>query len=289
MKSPPDEENPLSSTDTEMKCVAIDAANILHYNIPKTRGGKESTVAMSPDRLLNLIVHLEEKGWHIIAGMKSQTYEWAYNKGVEHGQMDERQKILLQSMVENQRISLINKIEDDSWIIRAAIEHNGWLATNDKYRDWMKKHPEIAHEIKNRRREIEWVGDMPVINIPPYGGRTIIDTISNPEKKEILANWVCQDGSTIPVLLSLDDSIGRDYFGNIDGLNEESIKRISRKHFQIMLVEGEYVFFDLGSLNGTLVNGIRLKKDIGYSVDSGKEIEIILGNSHNKMIIYPQF
>jgi len=287
MRPPPDEENPLSHNEVERRCVAIDAANILHYNIPKTRGMKQ-TEGMNPDRLLNVIVHLEEKGWHIMAGMKSQTYEWAYNMGVAHGRMNDRQKLLLQSMVENQRISLIDKIEDDSWIIRAAIEHNGWLITNDKYRDWIKKHPDIAHEILDRRRGVEWVGDMPVINIPPYIGRTIIGTISDPEKKEILANWMCQDGSTIPVLLPLDDNIGREHFISSHGLNDLSISRISRKHLQIMLVEGDYIFFDLGSLNGTLVDGIRLKKGIGYSVDSGQEVELILGNQHNKLIIYPQ-
>ena len=291
------EEDPLNQNEVHRTCVVCDAANLLNYNVPVTRGKPDNQPRgawreesrLSASRLSKIIDHLESKGWHVCMGLKTGTYEHARNFGVEEGKFDEAERDHLLSLVDSGRVSLINKKDEDSWIIKAAIEYDGWLISNDYYRNWKRKHPDKAHEIDERLRGVEWVGDLPVINIPPYNdGKTIIDSISDYKYTEILSNWVCKEGSTVPVVLPLNENIGREILAN-QGLDSDYLNRISREHFQIMYGDGMLTFFDKGSTNGTYVNGVHITGECGFSVDSEKEIELILGNPHNKMIIYPQF
>lgn len=45
---------------------------------------------------------------------------------------------------------------DDYYCLKYAINHNGYLLTNDQYNDWKKKYPELKEEIENRRVTAVW-------------------------------------------------------------------------------------------------------------------------------------
>ncbi len=52
----------------------------------------------------------------------------------------------------------------------------------------------------------------------------------------------------------------------------ESIKTVSRHHAQIEIKKGELVLTDIGSSNGTFVDGKRLKRDVPTKIQNGTQV-----------------
>ncbi len=58
------------------------------------------------------------------------------------------------------------------------------------------------------------------------------------------------------------------------GIAPEVLRYVSRRHFEIFWGEGGYRIVDLGSLNGTYLNGVRLKCMRAYPLNDGDVISI---------------
>ena len=58
------------------------------------------------------------------------------------------------------------------------------------------------------------------------------------------------------------------------GIDPEILRFVSRRHLEIFWREGGYKIVDLGSLNGTYLNGVRLKCMRAYPLNDGDVISI---------------
>jgi len=154
-----DENGPLATPNViDYECVVLDASNALYRNILGPDG--EDIPLISPESLQLLITEIESLGWPVHAAMKKATHHYALTKG----DLNEKSKALLLSLINSLKVSLVDMVDDDPFIIKAAISRNGWIVSNDKFGKWREEHPGLAIEISNRRRGFQWVGDRPVIS-----------------------------------------------------------------------------------------------------------------------------
>ena len=57
-------------------------------------------------------------------------------------------------------------------------------------------------------------------------------------------------------------------------IDEELRLVVSKKHFKIYIDNGDYMLVDMGSTNGTIVDGIKLEKNIPARLEDGSQILI---------------
>lgn len=84
-------------------------------------------------------------------------------------------------------------------------------------------------------------------------------------------------GKEIPVPYKAEVLVGREDKDNgnlpdIDLTDIDTSKVTSRRHSFILYSEGLYKIKDLGSINGTFLNGVKLENGVEYDLKGGDEI-----------------
>ena len=120
-------------------CVIVDGSNMIH---------KDRDV-FSVDRLGSVIKKIENLGWPVHVGMKYGTFKYATK---DSSNLTAKNRNLLTRLHDLGCITLIeapknDKEKDDHEIIKTAIELNGWVVSNDKYRLHLKELRELKESI----------------------------------------------------------------------------------------------------------------------------------------------
>jgi hypothetical protein len=259
-------DSPLRNYSGEIfDCVVLDGSNIITQNIPTTRSSRRKFNANRLIKTLNLIHNL---GWPTYLGMKKGTYRFAVSSKKSTLTTSDRE--ILEDLIDRGILSLIDDEDDDDWLIRAAMQRNGWVLSNDRYLDAVRKLIEekdydLANEINRRSCRLEWVGSQPLFILPRNN--------STMEKTEIISNklhikekinqisninfQVYYDSKHIGgIKLPVNTPIGRKDFASFE---KEYVSTISRVHFIIeRSPDGVLSIADLGSKNGTIVNELSI-------------------------------
>lgn len=245
--------------------VVVDCANMLY------RGGE-----VEVGRLISVLRLIGSKGWPCYAGLKEGTY-YMITKYKE--EIPDKQKSLLETLLTENKITLIRSKEDDRYLLRLAIEGDHYLVSNDKYRDWMKENPKLKEDIQSRLKKVVFIGKQPTIEIPDCPAMTIIGKAP-----------VDDAGTTV----CISDSSGNEHnFGLLKTIGRSSFEgsplyitkpeHISRSHLQFSRQNSELVVIDLGSTNGTVVDGFRLAKNVPCHLTDGSVLRV--GAEENEFII----
>lgn len=255
-----------SSGPVMMNGVVVDCANLI-YN----RKGVEI------GRLISVLEFIESKGWPCYAGLKEGTF-FKITKYLE--EIPDKQKSLLETLEAENRITLIPSKEDDRYLLRLSLEGGHYLVSNDKYRDWIKENPKLKGDIESRLRKVVFIGLRPTIEIPDCPSKTIIGG----QEKGVGGEICIGDDSGNQHSFRILDTIGRDSFEK-SSLEIPQPDHISREHLQFSKLGGQIVAIDLGSTNGTIVDGFRLVKNIPCPIQDGSVLAV--GSDKNKLVTYP--
>ena len=249
-----------------MNGVVVDCANLI-YNRREVEIG----------RLISVLELIESKGWPCYAGLKEGTF-YKITKYLE--EIPDKQKSLLETLEAENRITLIPSKEDDRYLLRLSLEGEHYLVSNDKYRDWIKENPKLKREIESRLRKVVFIGLRPTIEIPDCPSKTIIGGQEKGAGMEICIRDESGNQHSFRIL----DTIGRDSFEK-SSLEILQPDHISREHLQFSKLGGQIVAIDLGSTNGTIVDGFRLVKNIPCPIQDGSVLAV--GSDKNKLVTYP--
>jgi len=262
-------------------CVVLDGSNIITQNIPTTRNSRK---IFNAERLVKTLNSIHNLGWPTYLGMKKGTYRFAVSS--KKSTLTDSDREILEDLLERGILSLIDDNDDDDWLIRAAMDRNGWILSNDRYLDSVRKlikekDYDLANEINRRSCKLEWVGTQPLFVLPQNNSQL--------EKTEILSNKITikqkleliskisfvtfyESEKKGIVKLPINTPIGRKDF---DFLEKKFINSISRAHFMIEKnVDGDLKISDLESKNGTIVNDLSIAPN--YTVVLDKEIKNII-------------
>jgi len=279
-------QDPLSPyMGTIYDCVILDASNII-----TTGNGPSRRYVIS--RLPIVIQAIQKLGWPTLVGIKKKTF----NHFLYHSEASDKEKKMMQKIVNSLSVSLIDSEEDDLWLIQTAIKENGWILSEDRFRNEIEKYsltnPPIANEIKKRRCFLQFVGEKPQFKIPKRDTSTIINTRMKQSHKKIsniiknLTTIDCQlkaANKQVPISIKFGIPIGRRHFTKV--LDIPVMGTVSSGHFRIDKNGSILTITDIGSTNGTKLNGLLiaphepfiLEKDTKYSLEIGsKEISLTL-------------
>jgi len=245
-------------------CVVLDGSNIITINIPTTT---ENRTKLSAERLIKVLNYVHKLGWPAYIGMKRGTYRFAVSSKKSTLSLEGRR--ILDDLIDKGIISLIDDANDDDWLIRAAMERNGWILSNDRYLDAVRKmvnekEYDVANEINKRSCKLEWVGTDPIFILPSNHSslmQTVIDEdedlISHKIKEVSEINFLINfEGKAMGnIKLPINVPIGRNSF--IEHI-KESNNTISRSHFLLQKYDDICSITDLNSKNGTIVNGLSI-------------------------------
>jgi len=276
-------DSPLKEYEGEVfDCVIIDGSNIITKNTPTNEGEGRS---LSLIRLLKVISKVQNLGWPIYLGMKKGTYRFAISS--DNSNLSAEEKDILSELGDRGKLSLIDKKNDDDWLIKAAIDNNGWILSNDRFRKEVKRLAEdesyyLANEINKRRCPIEFVGESPVFLLPVNYKSMSLTKASNStgsvdsllKKAGSIGAMVSVDGKIEEIRIPIGKPIGRRLLGE---KRIEGIGTVSRVHFIIERIGGELTIMDLGSTNGTHVNGLSIAPNFPFQIEGGKTSEIRAG------------
>lgn len=254
-----------SGSDGSMNGVVVDCANLMYSK-------KEIDIG----RLISVLELIEKKGWPCYAGLKEGTY-YKITKYLK--EISDKQKSLLETLNEENRISLIPSKEDDRYLLQLSITGNHYLISNDKFRDWINENPKLKREIQSRLKKVVFIGTRPTIEIPECPSKTIIGREKKGEEGDICISDYSGNLHSFRIL----DTIGR-YSFESSSLEVPRPDHISRKHLQFSRIGGQNVAIDLGSTNGTSVDGFRLVKNTPCPIHDGSVIAI--GSDENKLVIH---
>jgi hypothetical protein len=243
---------------------------------------------------------VQKLGWPTLVAMKKGTYNYATYppnpdwEDYEPPDISDEGKQLLKELVDGLEVSLIDHKEDDLWLIKAAIENNGWILTNDQFRKEIEKyeesgHDDIVQEIRNRRVWLNWVGDKPTFTLPRKDHVTVFSESGLVESMLISA-------TTIDAILRIDDvekamslplgrTFGRSEFKEI--MDSDQLKKVSAAHLRIDKDGDELQITDVESTNGTLVDGLKIVPANAHSVSSLQEHTIVVGTRSVVLTISP--
>lgn len=250
-------------------CVIVDGANMIH---------KERDV-FSVDRLGSVIKVIEKLGWPVHVGMKKGTFKYAMKNS---SNLTSENKDLLNQLHDLGCITLINapgvdKEKDDHEIIRTAIALNGWVVSNDKFRAHLKslrdlKENDLATDIESRLVNVvfDWGDDKPIIKLPKNIEDESVTLIINSQSHtpglsiSSIKTKIRINTSEEIIYIPTAEPIGRDFILKYDigKNNKKDATRISRSHFRFNIVNDEIYITDLGSMNGTSLNGMKIPSNI---------------------------
>ena len=250
-------------------CVVIDGSNIITKSTPTTKGFRKS---FDVDRLVRTIESVHRLGWPTYVGMKQKTFRHGVSS--KKGRFSESSREVLEGLIDRGVISMIDDDFDDDWLIRAAIDMNGWILSNDRYRKEVKlliEESEFlnANEINKRMCRIEFVGSEPTFVLPENDadlGKTAIAKIEQTgtayNRLTSFSAEIIGESEVVKIQLPIGVPLGRKQFSETLGVGE-GFPTISRSHFMVNVsVDGGLVIQDLGSKNGTVLNGLSLPE--GY-------------------------
>ena len=126
-----------------------------------------SNVAMDHGRgnfsvrgLVLAMEHFREKGHQVVIFLPRKRYTRA----------TQEDQAILNDLYQTGILSWVqNGAYDDMFIIRHADQTKGIILSNDRYRDVLRKHPELKDQIKRRTLRFTWVGDTLMIAEDPFG------------------------------------------------------------------------------------------------------------------------
>ena len=277
--------SPLRNYNGEIfDCVVLDGSNIITQNIPTT---KKSRIKFSAERLLKTLTAIQNLGWPTYLGMKKGTYRFAVSS--KKSTLTNEDRKILEDLIDKGILSLIDDEDDDDWLIKAAIERNGWILSNDRYLDSVRKlinekDYDLANEINKRSCRLEWVGREPLFILPRNhlsmektqiisNKRVIKEKLDNISKLKFRVTYDEEDRGYVK--LSFNIPIGRKDF---DFMEPKFISSISRVHF-IIDNNGQdgYSITDLGSKNGTIVNNLSIAPNYTWKFTKGLKNTIKIG------------
>lgn len=260
-------------------CVVMDGSNIITQNIPTTRSSRRKFNANRLIKTLNLIHNL---GWPTYLGMKKGTYRFAVSS--KRSTLTTSDREILEDLIDRGILSLIDDKDDDDWLIRAAMQRNGWVLSNDRYLDAVRKliqekDYDLANEINRRSCRLEWVGSQPLFVLPRnHSAMEKTENIPNKlhikEKIDQISNINFQvyfDNKHIGgIKLPVNTPIGRKDFASFE---KEYVSTISRAHFIIeRSPDGVLSISDLGSKNGTIVNQLSIAPNYIWKLSNDANI-----------------
>ena len=264
-------------------CVVIDGSNVIHSG-----GGDPNK--MSLQRIISTRLKVEKLGWPTLLAMKSLTFGSALNDGSnpkhpaalitkERNQLNQMNEMGLLTLIDTPKKHGPDGEDagvDDEFLIKTAIEKNGWILSNDKYRDHIREirkkgHGELADEIEQRWIQLTFVGDdsTPMFNLPRnMASKLDTEVIESAEYlEEIVAEYnivnakIRIDGKIVceSVSLPLREPLGRGFFWEkISSEYHEIIAPMSRAHFKLHSKKKEMWVMDLESKNGTMMDGVKI-------------------------------
>lgn len=261
------------------ECVVIDGSNIITKSVPTTRGFRRS---FEVERLVKVIETVHGLGWPTLVGMKMKTFRHGVSS--KKGRFGDLEREIMEDLIDKDVVSMIDDDNDDDWIIRAAIDRNGWILSNDRFRKEVETLVEVgeyqnANEINKRMCRVEFVGSEPIFVLPKNHellGKTIVDQIressSSFEQISSVEVDVLGNGDFTKLRIPIGIPIGRsDFIGFAD---DKSISSISRSHFIIDSRKGELLINDLGSTNGTILNEMHLAPGFYSEITDGSKVKI---------------
>ena len=250
-------------------CVVIDGSNIITKRTPTTKGFRKS---FDVERLVRTIESVHRLGWPTYVGMNQKTFRHGVSS--KKGRFSESSREVLEGLIDRGVISMIDDDFDDDWLIRAAIDMNGWILSNDRYRKEVKlliEESEFlnANEINKRMCRIEFVGSEPTFVLPENGadlGKTAIVKVEHTgsayNRLTSFSAEIIGESEVVRIQLPVGVPLGRKQLSEALGV-DEGFPTISRSHFMVNVsVDGHLVIQDLGSKNGTVLNGLSLPE--GY-------------------------
>ena len=291
--------DPLKKYDGEIySCVILDGSNIITESLTKEDGsrGKKFVVHRLPAAMLAV----QKLGWPTLVAMKRGTYNYVTTppkpdwENYEPPNISDEGKQLLKELVDGLDVSLIDHKEDDLWLIKAAIDNNGWILTNDKFQKEIEKYMEsgdddIVQEIKNRRVWLNWASDKPLFTIPRKDHVTVFSESG-------LIESMLTSATTIDAVLRIDDvekamslplgrTFGRSEFKEI--MDSDQLRKVSAAHLRIDRDGDELQITDIGSTNGTLVDGLKIASANAHSISSLQKHTIVVGTRSVVLTISP--
>ena len=259
-------------------CVVIDGSNCI------VSGGGDN-VEYTFDRLLRTLNAVHALGWPTYVGIQKAHYNYI----VHHSDLSEEGKKSLVEVKKLTNASLIDSKEDDQWLLRQAVNQNGWLLTHDRMKTekgkYIKENPGIVNEINRRLCVLNFVGDEPVFNLPKRDTDTIISTkmaMVEDEIKEminrltsILVTLKVHD-QTVDTEFKLGIPIGRKEFEAL--MSHEELGKVSGAHFRLDVKDGAVLFTDLSSTNGSMMNKVLFAPNAKNILEKNEENVIFIGS-----------
>jgi len=265
-------------------CVVLDGSNIITQNIPTTRKSRKKLTA---ERLLKTLDAVQNLGWPTYLGMKKGTYRFAVSS--KKSTLTNTGKEILEDLIDRGILSLIDDENDDDWLIRAAIDRNGWVLSNDRYLDAVrklinKKDYDLANEINKRSCKLEWVGSEPLFVLPKNHSlmektkiisnkKVVKEKLDKISKVRFKVTYDDEDKGYVK--LPINTPIGRKDF---DFMEKTFINAISRVHFMIENNgQDGLIIADLGSKNGTIVNNLSIAPNYTWKFTKKRKNTIHIG------------
>lgn len=259
-------------------CVVIDGSNCIV-------DGDRANIKYTFDRLLRTVNAVHALGWPTYVGLQRGQYDFL----TKFSELSDDKKKQLIEIKKLTNASLINSKEDDQWLLRQAVNQNGWLLTHDRMRTekkkYIKENPSIVNEINRRLCVLNFVGDEPVFNLPKRDTDTIISTkmaMVEDEIKEMINRL-----TSIPVTLKVHEQvvetefklgvpIGRKEFEAL--MSHEELGKVSGAHFRLDVKDGAVLFTDLSSTNGSMMNKVLFAPNAKNILEKNEENVIFIGS-----------
>jgi hypothetical protein len=256
-------------TTTAPNVVVLDGANLLH----------QSATSYSLVRLKSVLREITARGWPTLTVLKYGTL----NHALSSDGFPEEDKTELNRMVTHGEIRLISKDGDrsidDRFAIATALKNNGWVVSNDRYKDHYSALEELAREVdvallKERHIRVFFPDNLE--DSPCF--KPELPTRKQSKAQERLLTQLATNmtaNTSLSVRLKGNDferhdhslpvgrPIGRLEFGA--KIDEKSRRGLSRVHLRIDVdVEGNYFVTDLSSTNGVVMNGFKLPSNVPW-------------------------
>jgi len=280
-------------------CVVIDGSNVIHSS-------SDDSNEMSLHRVIATQVEVEKLGWPTLLAMKFGTYKSALNDGSSPkfpipSTLTPKEKDILAEMKDMGKLSLIHAPSkhgpdkkdagvDDEFLLKTALEKDGWILSNDRYRDHIREltnrgHSELAEQIKERWIELAFVGNdsTPIFNLPQnMASQLDTEIIESQEQLEEMVFEYDHAQATIQlngelldglVNLPLRQPIGRMFFIEyVPKGARKHLNPLSRSHFRLDSKGSDLWVTDLESTNGTLLNGTKIPPRYAQKIPSANSI-----------------
>ncbi|HIF38339.1 MAG TPA: FHA domain-containing protein, partial [Gemmatimonadetes bacterium] len=280
---------PLKEYDGDIfDCVVLDGSNVITVSTPTTKGNRRS---LSVSRLVRTLQAVQKLGWPTLVGMKRRTFRFAVSS--KNSNLGKKDREILDELHDSGVLSLISDERDDDWLIRASVDNNGWILSNDRYLKEVKKLAkkksyELANEINKRRCVLEFIGSEPVFLLPANFASMSLTSTSKREIVERAVRSMTEvqtrvigDNGEYGLAIPVGKPVGRALLGEV--AKDEEVRGISRVHFILNYTNGVLTITDLGSMNGTVVNGLSIAPNFPCELSTEEVSSLQIGSIEIKI------